>query len=161
MRVKKTRCEPKNTRCEPKKLDASQKKLDASQKTGISENAREFSWRCATFFVSCLVCTLQYWHKVHYNITIIRYHSVPRPYKLGLRVAFFYCLPLLSYFIYIDVILMVVPLWLQGLLQLQAMKGANSVFRHTATPPELYRHTPTPPDKHLLRYLQLFQYYSL
>ncbi|CAH2106730.1 unnamed protein product [Euphydryas editha] len=41
---------------------------------------------------------------------------------------------------------------LQGLL-LQAMKsGANSVFRHTATPPELYRHTPTPPDKHLLRH---------
>ncbi|XP_063361821.1 uncharacterized protein CG5098-like [Cydia amplana] len=36
---------------------------------------------------------------------------------------------------------------------LQAMKGAgNSVFRHTATPPELYRHTPTPPDKHLLRH---------
>ncbi|XP_037293899.1 uncharacterized protein CG5098 isoform X2 [Manduca sexta] len=36
---------------------------------------------------------------------------------------------------------------------LQAMKSAagNSVFRHTATPPELYRHTPTPPDKHLLR----------
>ncbi|XP_039754014.1 mediator of DNA damage checkpoint protein 1-like isoform X3 [Pararge aegeria] len=34
---------------------------------------------------------------------------------------------------------------------LQAMKGgANSVFRHTATPPELYRHTPTPPDKHLM-----------
>ncbi|XP_059059118.1 nascent polypeptide-associated complex subunit alpha, muscle-specific form-like [Achroia grisella] len=43
---------------------------------------------------------------------------------------------------------------LQGLLQLQAMKNAagNSVFRHTATPPELYRHTPTPPDKHLLRH---------
>ncbi|XP_049869027.1 uncharacterized protein CG5098-like isoform X2 [Pectinophora gossypiella] len=42
---------------------------------------------------------------------------------------------------------------LQGLLQLQAMKGGgNSVFRHTATPPELYRHTPTPPDKHLLRH---------
>ncbi|XP_046959824.1 proteoglycan 4 isoform X2 [Vanessa cardui] len=41
---------------------------------------------------------------------------------------------------------------LQGLL-LQAMKsGANSVFRHTATPPELYRHTPTPPDKHMLRH---------
>lgn len=40
---------------------------------------------------------------------------------------------------------------------LQAMKmsggGANSVFRHTATPPELYRHTPTPPDKHLRRYV--------
>ncbi|CAG5051719.1 unnamed protein product [Parnassius apollo] len=37
---------------------------------------------------------------------------------------------------------------------LQAIKGAagNSVFRHTATPPELYRHTPTPPDKHLLRH---------
>ncbi|XP_045771467.1 uncharacterized protein CG5098-like isoform X2 [Maniola jurtina] len=42
---------------------------------------------------------------------------------------------------------------LQGLLTLQAMKGgANSVFRHTATPPELYRHTPTPPDKHLMRH---------
>ncbi|CAK1546953.1 unnamed protein product [Leptosia nina] len=39
-------------------------------------------------------------------------------------------------------------------LQLQAMKAAsgNSVFRHTATPPELYRHTPTPPDKHLMRH---------
>ncbi|XP_063825248.1 basic proline-rich protein-like [Ostrinia nubilalis] len=37
---------------------------------------------------------------------------------------------------------------------LQAMKnaGGNSVFRHTATPPELYRHTPTPPDKHLMRH---------
>ncbi|KAM3964478.1 LOW QUALITY PROTEIN: uncharacterized protein ACR2FA_001451 [Aphomia sociella] len=37
---------------------------------------------------------------------------------------------------------------------LQAMKNAagNSVFRHTATPPELYRHTPTPPDKHLMRH---------
>ncbi|XP_060802893.1 uncharacterized protein CG5098 isoform X3 [Amyelois transitella] len=42
---------------------------------------------------------------------------------------------------------------LQGLLQLQAMKNAgNSVFRHTATPPELYRHTPTPPDKHHMRH---------
>ncbi|CAB3223662.1 unnamed protein product [Arctia plantaginis] len=42
---------------------------------------------------------------------------------------------------------------LQGLLQLQALKsGSNSVFRHTATPPELYRHTPTPPDKHLMRH---------
>ncbi|CAG9584382.1 unnamed protein product [Danaus chrysippus] len=41
---------------------------------------------------------------------------------------------------------------LQGLLTLQAMKGANSVFRHTATPPELFRHTPTPPDKHLMRH---------
>ncbi|CAH0579008.1 unnamed protein product [Chrysodeixis includens] len=37
---------------------------------------------------------------------------------------------------------------------LQALKSAsgNSVFRHTATPPELYRHTPTPPDKHLMRH---------
>ncbi|KAJ0176990.1 hypothetical protein K1T71_006999 [Dendrolimus kikuchii] len=37
---------------------------------------------------------------------------------------------------------------------LQAMKNAagNSVFRHTATPPELFRHTPTPPDKHLIRH---------
>ncbi|KAL4719685.1 hypothetical protein ACJJTC_003006 [Scirpophaga incertulas] len=37
---------------------------------------------------------------------------------------------------------------------LQAMKsvGSNSVFRHSATPPELFRHTPTPPDKHLLRH---------
>ncbi|XP_052740450.1 uncharacterized protein CG5098-like isoform X2 [Bicyclus anynana] len=36
---------------------------------------------------------------------------------------------------------------------LQAMKGGgNSVFRHSATPPELYRHTPTPPDKHLMRH---------
>ncbi|CAH1645732.1 unnamed protein product [Spodoptera littoralis] len=43
---------------------------------------------------------------------------------------------------------------LQGLLQLQALKSAsgNSVFRHTATPPELYRHTPTPPDKHHMRH---------
>ncbi|XP_075973194.1 uncharacterized protein LOC142974632 isoform X2 [Anticarsia gemmatalis] len=42
---------------------------------------------------------------------------------------------------------------LQGLLQLQALKtGSNSVFRHTATPPELYRHTPTPPDKHHMRH---------
>lgn len=42
---------------------------------------------------------------------------------------------------------------LQGLLQLQALKtGSNSVFRHTATPPELYRHTPTPPDKHMMRH---------
>ncbi|XP_049699612.2 nascent polypeptide-associated complex subunit alpha, muscle-specific form isoform X2 [Helicoverpa armigera] len=43
---------------------------------------------------------------------------------------------------------------LQGLLQLQALKsaGGNSVFRHTATPPELYRHTPTPPDKHHMRH---------
>lgn len=29
--------------------------------------------------------------------------------------------------------------------------GSNSVFRHTATPPEMFRHTPTPPDKHLIR----------
>ncbi|RVE45929.1 hypothetical protein evm_009402 [Chilo suppressalis] len=37
---------------------------------------------------------------------------------------------------------------------LQAMKsvGSNSVFRHSATPPELFRHTPTPPDKHLMRH---------
>ncbi|XP_048482680.1 nascent polypeptide-associated complex subunit alpha, muscle-specific form isoform X1 [Plutella xylostella] len=39
---------------------------------------------------------------------------------------------------------------------LQAMKvsaaAGNSVFRHSATPPELYRHTPTPPDKHLMRH---------
>uniref|UniRef100_A0A2A4J4N5 Uncharacterized protein n=1 Tax=Heliothis virescens TaxID=7102 RepID=A0A2A4J4N5_HELVI len=37
---------------------------------------------------------------------------------------------------------------------LQALKsaGGNSVFRHTATPPELYRHTPTPPDKHHMRH---------
>ncbi|XP_072932259.1 uncharacterized protein [Epargyreus clarus] len=42
---------------------------------------------------------------------------------------------------------------LQALSQLQAMKSAsNSVFRHTATPPELYRHTPTPPEKHMLRH---------
>ncbi|KOB70524.1 Uncharacterized protein OBRU01_15159 [Operophtera brumata] len=39
---------------------------------------------------------------------------------------------------------------LQGL---PGMKGAggNSVFRHTATPPDMYRHTPTPPEKHLMR----------
>lgn len=36
---------------------------------------------------------------------------------------------------------------------LQVLKSSsNSVFRHTATPPELYRHTPTPPDKHLIRH---------